>query len=128
MKHLLLSLSLILFLSINILQAQSFYGSDAKAYIKNASEIHLNSKTNQIDYIQFDIDKQLDLNKLQLWITKQFQLSDIAKLIEINRTTDKLNQTHIRYKLGVNNVPIHDAMIIAHIKENKVFAINGIVQ
>ena len=128
MKHLLLSLSLILFLSINILQAQSFYGSDAKAYIKNASEIHLNSKTNQIDYIQFDIDKQLDLNKLQLWITKQFQLSDIARLIEINRTTDKLNQTHIRYKLGVNNVPIHDAMIIAHIKENKVFAINGIVQ
>ena len=128
MKHLILSLSLILFLSINILQAQSFYGSDAKAYIKNASEIHLNSKTNQIDYIQFDIDKQLDLNKLQLWITKQFQLSDIAKLIEINRITDKLGETHIRYKLGVNNIPIHDAMIIAHIKDNKVFAINGIVQ
>jgi len=128
MKHLLLSLSLIFFLSINVLHAQSFYGSDAKAYIKNATEIHLNSKTNQIDYIQFDVDKQLDLSKLQLWITKQFQLSDIAELIEINRTSDRLGQIHIRYKLGVNGIPIHDAMIIAHIKENKVFAINGIVQ
>ncbi len=123
-----LNIILIIILGINTLNAQSYYGSEAKKYIKSASEIHINPKTHQINYIKFAIDKQISVNDIQLWISKQYGLSDVAKLIELNRNTDKLGQTHIRYKLSVNNIPIHDAMIIAHIKNKKVLSINGIVQ
>ena len=129
MKQLFLSLSLILLLgSNNQLLSQSYYGAEAKAHISSASEIHINPKTEQIDFIQFSTDNQFDINQLNRWIAKQYRLTDNVGLIKIGEFTDNLNQTHIRYMLGIDDVPIHDAMIIAHTKNHKVISINGIIQ
>ncbi len=127
MKRVILVILLFSFLGLET-YAQSFYGKAAKNYIQSAKEVHINKKTNQIDYIAFDDNYRLNISGLNAWLQKQFKLSDNAGLVEISRNTDKLDQTHIRYKLSVNNVLIHDAMIIVHANGNSIFAINGNVQ
>ena len=126
-KILLSFLSLILMVSFSTISAQSFYGSRAKKYIESAKEVHLN-KAQQIDYIAFDENTKMDLNSFKLWIGKQFKLEENTDLVEINRFTDNLNQTHIRYKLSVDNAIVHDAMIVVHLQSGRVFSINGVVQ
>lgn len=113
--------------SFSTISAQSFYGSRAKKYIESAKEVHLN-KAQQIDYIAFDENTKMDLNSFKLWIGKQFKLEENTDLVEINRFTDNLNQTHIRYKLSVDNAIVHDAMIVVHLQSGRVFSINGVVQ
>ena len=99
-----------------------------KEIFSGTKEIHKNLKTNQIDYILFSDDNMILLKDLPEWLLRSFNLGDNVGITEINRNTDRLSQTHIRYKLTIDNYNVHDAMIIAHIKNNKVFAINGIIQ
>lgn len=108
--------------------AQSFYGAQADKILKGSSEIHRNEKTDQIDYVAFREGKQISEDKFEDWVKRYFQLSDNTSLIEINRITDKNNQTHIRYKLSFDSYKVHDAMLIAHINNNMVYAINGNIQ
>jgi Zn-dependent metalloprotease len=111
----------------NAINAQSYYGAQAQEYIKNAKEIHLN-KSQKIDYIEFNDNYHLSISNLKTWIGKQFQLTENVELVEINRFTDNLKQTHIRYKLSIDKAKVHDAMIIVHLNNDRVISINGIVQ
>jgi len=126
-KFLLSLFGLVLFLSSNQLNAQSYYGTQAKQYLKSAKEVHLN-KAQQIDYIAFDESQKMDINSFKLWVGKQFKLEENAELVEINRFTDNLNQTHIRYKLSIGGALVHDAMFVVHIKGGIVNSVNGVIQ
>ncbi len=117
---------LLTFFSVQI-NAQSYFGSKAQEYVESAKEIHLN-KSQQIDYIEFKDNFNLNITDFKKWIGKQFKLNDNAELVEINRFTDNLNQTHIRYKLSIDKAKVHDAMLILHIKNGRVSSLNGIVQ
>ena len=97
MKKFLLNFLLLIIIGVSTLNAQSFYGQDAKNIIQSADEVHFNEKTNQIDYISFKKDQQILFSQLNLWINKQYNLGDNASLVELNRTTDQLGLTHIRY-------------------------------
>ncbi|MCK5847162.1 MAG: M4 family metallopeptidase [Bacteroidales bacterium] len=108
--------------------SQTYTGTKAKNLVNGAKEVHINIATNQIDYVLFDAKNRISEKNLPEWIKRNYKLDDNIGLLEINQLTDKLSQTHIRYKLTVDNYPVHDAMIIAHIKDNMVFAINGIIQ
>lgn len=103
----------------NAINAQSYYGAQAQEYIKNAKEIHLN-KSQKIDYIEFNDNYHLSISNLKTWIGKQFQLTENVELVEINRFTDNLKQTHIRYKLSIDKAKVHDAMIIVHLNNDRV--------
>ncbi len=123
-------LLLLLFTSLlwGNLTAQTYMGMEAKEIISGAKEIHKNIKTDQIDYILFDNNNTISIENLPDWVNRQFNIGDNMSLTEVSRTTDNLKQTHIRYKLSIDNYMVHDAMIVAHIENNKVFAINGIIQ
>ena len=127
MQKLFLFLMAILFGLPLSISAQSLYGSKAQQLVENAQEIHLNNRQ-QIDYIAFIPTQEIPLTSLNKWLIKEFKLDDNVQLIEINRLNDQLGETHIRYHLSINQVPIHDAMIIVHSKNGKVFSINGIIQ
>ncbi len=108
--------------------AQTFYGSDANKIVNGATEIHKNINSKQIDYIRLNESNMVSINNVQEWLIRTFKLPDNVSLTEINRINAGENETHIRYKLSVNNVNIHDGMFIIHTKGNMVYAMNGIIQ
>lgn len=126
-KFLYCLVGIFLFMSSNQLNAQSYYGAQAKNHSESAKEVHLN-KANQIDYIAFDESHKMDLNGFKQWIGKQFKFQENTELVEINRFTDNLNQTHIRYKLSIGDAIVHDAMIVVHLQSGIVLSVNGVVQ
>jgi len=125
------SLFLIFILQIGLLgasHAQSFYGKQAQSYIANAQEVHLNEKSQQIDYIAFVKGQEIPAQQFNEWLHKNFKLSESTGLLEINRITDQSDASHIRYKLTVEDAQIHDGMIVVHLRNNLIYAINGIIQ
>ena len=122
---------LLLLISITIWgnnYSQSYFGTQANEIIGGSSEVHKSEKTNQIDFIAFREGNEISVNDFKTWIIREFKLDDNIGISEINRITDKIGQSHIRYKLTIDNYKVHDAMIVAHIKNNKVYAVNGIIQ
>lgn len=119
-------LSLILFMGLGLF-AQSFHGAQADKIISGSQMIRINHQTHLPDYIEFRKGAELSTNMLKPWLIKIFKLSENCNFKEVNRQSDNLGFTHIRYFQTVNGIPVHNAMFLVHQKGNKIYSINGIL-
>jgi Zn-dependent metalloprotease len=120
----LLALSMFLWMGV---MAQTFQGIQADEKISGAQFVRINETSNLPDYIEFKQGYELNVNQVNAWLKKIYQLPENCGFVEINRLTDVIGFTHIRYRQTVNSIPVHDAMFVIHIKNNKVYSINGII-
>ena len=123
-KITLLSLSLLLGVSVI---AQTFRGAVANTKVSGTQEVRINENTNLPDYIEFRQGKELNINQIDSWLKRIYQLPENCGFVEINRMSDQMGFTHIRYRQTVNQIPVHDAMFMVHIKGNNVYIINGTI-
>ena len=109
------------------LMAQTFQGIDADKKISGAQTVRINNNSKAPDYIAFKKGSEPSLAKINSWLKRAYNLPENCDFIEINRQTDQIGYTHIRYRQTVNNIPVHEAMFLIHTKGNKVYSINGTI-
>ncbi len=110
---------------LNGLMAQVFYGQKADEKIQGTSMVRLDEKSQTPNYIEFRGGHEINVTQIDSWLKKVFNLPENTGFLELNRSHDRMGYTHIRYRQTVNNVPVHDAMFLIHIRGNKVTSING---
>lgn len=125
MKHLLL-LSLTVFLWTGLF-AQEYYGREADKLISDAANVRIDKDSKLPTYIEFRQGKEIEFSILDTWLKRIYKLPENCAFVEIDRQTDQIGFTHIRYRQTVNNVEVRDAMLMAHVKNNKVYSINGVI-
>ncbi len=105
--------------------AQTFTGQEAENKISGTSLIRLDKTTKTPTYIEFKGGHEILFTQIDLWLKKLYKLPENTGFIELNRSQDRMGYTHIRYRQTVNNIPVHDAMFLIHLRGNKVVSING---
>lgn len=107
-------------------QAQEVYkGRAAHELYENAQVVRTSTYSNLPSYLKFQEGKEIDLDNLQLWIKKSFQLAPQLDWILIGEQKDRDGQTHYRYQQTWNGYPVDAAVLIAHTSNDKVYSING---
>ena len=104
---------------------QVFYGSQAKAYVHNAAIVKLNSTTKNPEFIKFEKGKEISESKLISFLQGTFRLPSEVNWSLLTSITDKMGEVHKRYRLTYKGYPIHEGMFVIHLRNQKIYAING---
>ncbi|MDD5571333.1 MAG: M4 family metallopeptidase, partial [Bacteroidales bacterium] len=90
-----------------------------------ADEVLYNHSYNTPNYILLKAGQEFDLMYFDEWMKNTLNLPSETnfkiKIIE----KDKLGQVHYRYQQMIGNIPVLDAVYIAHTKGGKVISLNG---
>ncbi len=116
---------LLIFTFINISFSQIYYGNDAENLFQGSQIVKIKEGNSLPEYIKFRAGSEIIFNKFESWLFKSFNFSDEIEIQYLNTEIDNLGFTHYRCKLKFNNIPIRNSMFIIHVKNNKVYALNG---
>ncbi len=104
---------------------QVFYGKNAERFVNGAERVKISN--NIPVYIKLKQGHEIDIDDLNVWLHKTFKLPEGYGYKYIRTEKDVSGDIHYVYCETVNNIPIHNAVFIAHIKENKMYALNGTI-
>ena len=124
MKKIFLTLSLLTLFAFTSF-SQVYYGNDANNLYKGSEVIKIKEGNSLPEYIKFRNGSEIVFNKFESWLIKSFKFSNEIGIQYLSSENDNSGQTHYRCKLTLNNIPIHSSMFIIHVKNNKVYALNG---
>lgn len=124
MKKLSLSLLIMTILCFNSLFAQVSFIKQPQIVIGEASQIAYFGNEKLPCYIKFDTGKEILFKEWQSWISGAIKISDDFGFEYVN-TEKGENEAHYRYIQTYHNIPIEGNTIIIHVKNDKVYAING---
>lgn len=107
--------------------SQNILNSDrASKIIKDAELIRL--KNNHINYLQLSDESNWTEFNWNQKLIEQYGLSPSISFQELNRVTDEIGMTHIRYEILVNSIPIEFEQLLIHIKQGKIYSLNGMLK
>ncbi|MEJ2505202.1 MAG: hypothetical protein P8Y81_02935, partial [Ignavibacteriaceae bacterium] len=89
------------------------------------SRVLINPTTKAPSNIRFSNDSQITLKSFFNEYKKTFGLSDDNEIRSYKVTTDKLGQTHHRYRQYYRGVELAEVQFIIHEKNGSVFQTNG---
>lgn len=78
-------------------------------------------------YVRFKKSEQLPPDAAFKWLRRQYHLSENFGWQLLDRQTDELGTSHIRYKQTYEGIPIEGHVLILHISNNLVTALNGVI-
>jgi Zn-dependent metalloprotease len=116
-KHTLKFLTLGLFFS-QLLNSQSNQRLSAIS-----KDFMVNDK-NEIDLIRLDKTTSVYETNAEAFLNNTI-LTNGIRVSKLRSETDKLGFNHTRYQLTYNNIPVHNAQVIAHCKDGKIVSVNG---
>lgn len=122
-----ISILLVSVLIVSGLFAQTYQGQEAEKMIQGTQLIKLDEKTKTPVFIEFRGGHEVQLNQIDSWLKKAYKLPENSGFQEMNRSNDRMGYTHIRYRQTVNGIPVHEAMFLIHVRNNKVTSINGFI-
>jgi len=112
----------------NSAQAQRiFSGAEAEDLISGAEIVRESNFSTLPSYIKFRKSKQIDLDDLTKWMSSHFKFDPNFEFILLRIDTDILGHVHYRYQQTYNGKPVEDAIWIAHSKDSKIYALNGLI-
>ena len=100
-------------------------GTYAVESYPGTEQILVNEATKLPKYIKFARPSLPDAGKFDELTRSLFKMDNSTKLVEYKREQDQIGFTHIRYHEVYNGHIVEGAMIISHIIDGKIDAING---
>jgi Zn-dependent metalloprotease len=88
-----------------------------------ASEHTLNSK-NQVEYVRLKENYPVYAMNAEAFLNASVYNNGV-KVAKLKSETDPLGFTHTRYRLTYNNIPVHNSMMLTHVKGGKLISFNG---
>ncbi len=113
-----------------LLTISPFYGLTQQINWSEKSEIKKLVKSQYSSfpsYIAFKQNQEISVNELPNWMIKTFNFSTNISFRLLKTETDQLGHQHNRYQQTYKGIPIEDAIWIAHISKNNVYALNGLI-
>ncbi|MEX1001302.1 MAG: M4 family metallopeptidase [Crocinitomicaceae bacterium] len=102
-------------------------GEDARNRFSNVEIVRTSKHTTTPSYIKFIPGQELDRDSFKNWLKKNLKLNNAMGFELINVENDQLGHQHYRYRQTLNNVPIEHAVWIVHTKQDRVYAMNGLI-
>lgn len=107
------------------LTAKEFFGNDAQKIIKGANLVRIIQNTDFPNYIVFNVQSQIPVEKFSSWIKQYLKNPTKISFKLISKNNDKIGFTHIKYQQLYDNEIIDGAAITLHTKNNKIISISG---
>lgn len=112
------------FMGLTLL-SQEYYGSDANRIVQGTNKIWFKEGSQIPSYMAFAPGNEVQVDDIMLWLQKQFDFDQSFDLETVNEEVDYRGDFHRRVKLTYQGVPLFDGMLVLHIRDNKIYAING---
>jgi Zn-dependent metalloprotease len=100
-------------------------GQEADRKLQGTDLIMINQRSEIPAYLRFSKGKEINFNDLKLFLKKAFGMPADFDYKLLRSEPDNLGNIAYRYQESVAGIPVHDAMFIAHVRNQKIFAING---
>ncbi len=114
---------------INSLSAKNFNtilrGNNAKQYVYNAAEVHIDKQTHAPALIKFDLDQAPLANNLIRLLKQWYDLDDNYDFGLIRIDKDHLGFEHHRFQQKYQGYEVKNMVVYVHIKNGKVHMVNG---
>ena len=88
-------------------------------------EVHLNQKTNEIDFIEFSAKSSVSIRTIENWLKVNLQLPENFSITKTKTLTDKMGQQHDKFQTYFNNYPIEFGILNVHSSAGKIISVNG---
>ncbi len=106
--------------------AQEVYrGINASEIINHAEVVRTSAHSNLPSFVKFNEGHEVDIDGLNLWLKKNFQLAPGIDWKLIGTEKDHAGDIHYRYQQTWNGVSVDAAVLIAHTKNDQVYSFNG---
>ncbi len=125
MIRIFIALFAVLAISMQIKGQEVYYGAEASAVVSNANLVKMNNLTKAPEFIKFEKGKEIEKSALREFLNTTFRLPAGFSFEKINEITDAKGDKHIRYRLVYQGYKLHEGMFIAHLHNDKIYAING---
>ncbi len=113
--------------SFVFVSAQVLTGTKANKAINGSQMVRYTDKTLNPAYIKYRTDAQPDYSSINEWIKSTFNTAPESDIILTGTEKDKLGFVHYRYQQVYNAIPIHEAVFIVHVLNNKIVSFNGTI-
>jgi len=104
---------------------QVLSGLKAEKQVQGTDLIMLSERSEVPAYFRFKKGEEVMFNDMKWFLTKAFRISSDYDYKLLRTEPDNLGNISYRYQESVSGIPVHDAMFIAHVKDQKIFAFNG---
>jgi len=126
MKKLLLIL--IIMFSVQVfVYPQVYQGNAAHKFIKGSEMVRYTENSANPIFIKYGKDSQPAFSGINEWIKNTFNTVPEMNFILIGTEKDKFGYTHYRYQQTHNGIPVHEAVFIVHVYDNKIQSFNGTI-
>lgn len=105
--------------------SQEYYGQEASGIVQGANKVWLKEGNQIPSYMAFSPGNEVSVGDFMFWMRKQFGYDEQFDVITINEEVDYRGDQHRRVKLTYQGVPLYDGVIVLHIRDNKIYAVNG---
>ncbi len=106
------------------LWANTYKGIEANKRISGASWVRMQEELPYPQFVQFAPGKELDPSALNGWL-QGLTKDQGYELVLLGKETDQLKQEHWTYKIAYNGIESEHEIFKAHLRDGKVFRING---
>ncbi|HNW89828.1 MAG TPA: M4 family metallopeptidase [Bacteroidales bacterium] len=121
-------LLLIISLSIPVVACSQIYQGDAaRKFIKGSEMVRYADKSANPCYIRYSPDEQPLFSDLDNWMKRTFNTASSMNFILTGTEKDDLGFTHYRYRQTQHGIPVHEAVFIVHVFNDKIQSFNGTV-
>jgi Zn-dependent metalloprotease len=107
------------------LHAQEFSGLEANRLIDGANKVWIKDGAQTPSYIGFAHGKEIPEADVEQWIRKVYGYDEQFGFLPINEEVDYRGDIHRRVKLTYLGVPLFDAMLVLHFRNQQMYSING---
>jgi Zn-dependent metalloprotease len=107
------------------LGAQVFEGESANNKLKGANQVRISEQTGLIQFAELNENISLNEANVLPYFQKVYALNNTYSFTVIRKETDELGLLHIRYQINFNKVPVLGSILIAHLKNGRLYAFNG---
>ena len=116
-----------LLFNFSITYAQNVYtGLEAHQKIEGTSVIRESNISIVPSYIQFQSGRELTRDHIFVWLNKLYKFGSNCEFVLQSQSVDNIGFIHYRYQQTFNGIPIKNAIIIVHTKNDLVKSINGL--
>lgn len=112
-------------ITIHFSYGQEFFGLEAHQRVSGAKKIWIKEGCTIPSFIAFAPGYEISEEDALPWIQRQFGFDDQYTLVTVNEEIDYRGDAHRRVKLATGGIPLFDAMWVLHIRNEKIYAING---
>jgi Zn-dependent metalloprotease len=107
------------------LPAQEYFGTEANRIIQGASKVWLKEGAQIPSYIAFSSGNEIAEVDFTNWMRRQLGFTEDFGLEYVNEEIDFRGELHRRVKLSFQGTPLFDGMLVLHIRNGYVYALNG---